>query len=210
MVPVSLGTLPNGAFPAGTLMSEALVRQHDAHVDDMHVQLFPSPSNPSTPSFHSNSLLAIPHRRALGCPPGVILGFSMESALSLSRASSTARYSVTNVSSLGYESHGPRRLLISYPWSCIPRLILPGNVADMHPSRSDTRLRCVPFYGLPPSTHTSTSIPLFQDGKHKRGDCLHAILAGYIFRVGHINHLDGDLMLQITNLCRLRSSKDGT
>ncbi|KAF8333209.1 uncharacterized protein EI90DRAFT_640791 [Cantharellus anzutake] len=146
-------------------MSEVLVRQHDAHVDDPHVQPHPSPS------FYSNSLLVIP-RRVLGFPPGAILALSMESALSLSRPS---RASSLHVTALRMPVLWVMNLTIlttcSYliPGPVSPGSIFPGNAADKHLSGSDTRLQCVPFYGLPPSTHTSTSILLLQGEPHCSG-----------------------------------------
>ncbi|KAF8336491.1 uncharacterized protein EI90DRAFT_181515 [Cantharellus anzutake] len=69
VVPMSLGTLPNGPYLAGTLIG-ALVRQHDAHTDGPHIQSLPFPSDSSAPSFQPNSLLTIPRPRAPGFPPG--------------------------------------------------------------------------------------------------------------------------------------------
>ncbi|KAF8330691.1 uncharacterized protein EI90DRAFT_3058802, partial [Cantharellus anzutake] len=59
-----LDILPNGPYIDVRGLGTTTCRQHDAYTDDPHVQPLPSPSDPSTPSFHPNPLLAIPRRRA--------------------------------------------------------------------------------------------------------------------------------------------------
>ncbi|KAF8330885.1 uncharacterized protein EI90DRAFT_3059652 [Cantharellus anzutake] len=137
--------------------------------DDPHVQLLASP-DPSTPSFHPSSWLAVPHRRTLGFSPVAryIGAFDGVSAFTWSTESGEfiACYRVTNFSSWIMNPTVPttRSYLIPDPVSTRLTPLAEGDTADVHLSGADAAHDSDghwikhPFLDLSPSMHEGLDV----------------------------------------------------